>query len=191
MPGAHVFVDPASPIFIAGNQNAARDVARTMIGMQREAKQRQITLTLSAHFGKQAGDKTTRYTRPQDRIAGSFAFSGFTDTQMYIVEPEPPETAYYEFGWNPRHLPPETFKCVRDPKTGLFIPYDEITEDGTALTVLDCLNPAGPSEITTIRERAIQQGLSRATVTRLLAKLLEDRRICKLGRGRYQRVQTH
>ena len=190
-PGALVIVDPASPVFVAGNQNAARDVARTLLGMLREVHQRQITLIITAHFGKQTGDKTARYTRPQDRIAGSFAFSGFSDTQMYLVEPELPDTPYYTFGWNPRLSPPQEFPCTRDVNTGLFIPYDKIKDDLTAGQVLECIDMDAPVAVSIIRERALQQGHSRATVTRALTKLLDDRLIARLGRGRYQRARLN
>ena len=190
-PGAIVIVDPASPIFIAGNQNAARDVARTLLGMAREAAQRFITLILTAHFAKQTGDKSARYVRPQDRISGSGAFSGFSDTQMYLVEPDPPETPYYTFGWNPRHAAPEEFPCVRDKKTGLFIPYDVITEDLTVGNVYECLAESGPSTLAEIRDRAFDKfGYSAGTVKRSLQKLVRDGRVVKLKHGVYARVKV-
>lgn len=192
MPGAHVFVDPASPVFIAGNPNSSRDVARTLLGMAREAKQRMITLTITAHFAKQTGDKTARYVRPQDRIAGSFAFSGFSDTQMYLVEPEPPDYPYNVFGWNPRHCPPEEFPCVRDPKTGLFIPYDVIKDDLNSGQIYECLAETGPTPMATIRTQAYERfGYSTGTVKRALTALLQGGRVVKLKHGVYARVKTH
>ena len=190
-PGAHVIVDPVTPLLIAGNPNASRDVARTLMGMSRIIQDLQLTLTLLAHFGKQPGDEKSRYQRPQDRIAGSGAFSGFSDTQMYICDPEPPDHPYHNFGWNPRLAPPEEFPCVRDPKTGLFIPYDLIAEDLTAGQVLDCLDHSGATTVQIIRQRALDVGHSRATVTRALAKLLEDRLIARVGRGLYQRASLN
>lgn len=191
IPGAHVFVDPVSPVFIAGNPNSSRDVARTLLNMSRECQQRQINITCAAHFAKQLADATSRYARPQDRISGSGAFSGFSDTQIYLIDPELPKSPFHVLGWNPRLSMPEEFTCVRDPKTGLFMPFDIVNEDATSSEILDCFELMGPSEIGAIRERAISKGHSRATVTRALSKLLDERRIVKLGRGRYQRVQVH
>jgi len=192
MPGAHVIVDPASPVFVAGNQNAARDVARTLLGMAREAKERLITLTITAHFGKQTGDKTARYVRPQDRIAGSFAFSGFSDTQMYLVEPEPPEYPYNVFGWNPRHNPAAEYPCMRDPKTGLFIPYDLLKDDLIAGQVLNCFEPTGPTAVSIIRQRAQERyGYSPGTVKRALTRLIECGQAAKVKHGWYARVKIH
>lgn len=192
IPGAHVFVDPVSPIFIAGNPNSSRDVARTLIGMAREAEQRQINLTATAHFAKQTGDKTARYTRPQDRIAGSGAFAGFSDTQMYLVDPEPPEYPFSIFGWNPRHTPPEEFPCVRDPKTGFFVPYDLLKDDLVAGQVLDCFELVGHTPVAVIRERAEKlHGHSPMTVKRALTRLLECGRAAKVKHGHYARVKVH
>lgn len=190
-PGAHVIVDPAVPLLIAGNPNAARDVARSLLGFTREAKQRQITLTALAHFGKQSGDNTTRYTRPQDRIAGSGAFAGFSDTQMYLCAAEPPEQPYQLFGWVPRLAPPDEFPCVFDPATGLFIPYDLVKEDLTSGNVFECLVETGPSTLAEIKQTAFDKfGYSAATVKRSIQKLTRDGRVVRLRHGVYTRVKT-
>lgn len=194
IPGAHVFVDPVSPLFIAGNPNSARDVARSLIEMSILARKYTINLTLTAHFGKQMADKMSRYQRPQDRIAGSGAFSGFSDTQIYMVDPEPPDHPFHCLGWNPRHAPPEEFYCTRGPD-GLFIPYDVMREDEVASQVLDCFLATGETSIAVVAERVFDQfQYSRSTVKRALERLLEQGRIAKVGHGRatkYNRVKLH
>lgn len=192
IPGAHVFVDPVSPIFIAGSPNNSRDVARSLLSFSREAQKRQINITCTAHFAKQPADKNSRYARPQDRIAGSFAFSGWSDTQVYLVDPEPPERPFHVLGWNPRLIAPEEYICTRDMTTGLFIPYDIIKEDEMAAQVLDCFDATGPTSFAVLCSRVFEQhGHSRATVHRALTRLLDQGRIVKLGRGKYQRVKIH
>ena len=114
IPGSIVTVDPVTPLFIAGSPNSSRAVAKTLLTMSREARSFQITLMLVGHFGKQSADRNARYQRPQDRIAGSGAFSGFSDTQMFLCEPDPPDHPFHMFGWNPRHRPPEEFMCRRN-----------------------------------------------------------------------------
>lgn len=190
LPGAHVIVDPAVPIFINGNVNAPRDVIYSLIRMARIAEHRQINLTIVGHFGKQKGDHKERYTRPQDRIAGSYAFSGYSDTQIYLTEPEGDEV-YYSLGWVPRGAAPAVFKCTKNEK-GLFVPYDDLKEHTTVSEIGDCLDAGGyPTTLADIQERALQKGHSRATVTRALKQLVHDRRIARLGRGRYARGKIH
>ena len=189
LPGAHVFIDPISPLYIAGNPNASRDVARTLLGVSREAQARQINITCTAHFGKQKADKNERYQRPQDRIAGTGAFSGFSDTQIYLIDPEPPLQPYHVLGWVPRHVRPQEFTFTRNDH-GLFVPYDVMKDDAMASEILDSFNETGATSIAVLRERAIQRGHSKSAVAHALSRLLHEGRICRLGRGRYQRTQV-
>lgn len=191
IPGAHVFVDPVSPIFVAGSPNNSRDVARTLLNMSRECQARQINITCAAHFAKQPADQNALYARPQDRISGSGAWAGFSDTQMYLIDPLPPTVPYHVFGWNPRLNAPEEFICTRDIRTGLFIPFDIIQEDKVAAEVFDCLNPTGITHFPEICKQAEAKGHSQGTVKRALKRLLDQGRIVKVKRGYYGRVKIH
>lgn len=191
LPGAHVIVDPVSPLFVAGSPNNSRDVARTLLGMSRIAQNRLINLTLVAHFSKQPNDAKAKYARPQDRIAGSGAFSGFSDTQIYLIDPEPPDNPYHVLGWNPRHRRPQEFACRRG-ENGLFIPYDVLAEDVTAQRVLDQFEATGPTSYAVIVDRSFDvHQISKATVKRALERLIKNGRVTKLGKGRYARVKIH
>lgn len=128
IPGSHVIIDPLAPLFITGNQNRVRDVAASLIRMTRVIKERQINLDGIWHFGKQKADANDRYKRPQDRISGSGAVSGFSDTQIYLIDQEPPKQPYYVLGWNPRERPPEEFKVLREANQ--FVPYVGLDEVG-------------------------------------------------------------
>ncbi len=191
LPGAFVSIDPVSPLYIAGNPNSSRDVAKTLMAMSREARSLQVTLTATAHFGKQLADKSARYLRPQDRISGSGAFSGFSDTQIYLCDPDPPDHPFHLLGWNPRHRPPEEFPCQRND-VGLFVPYDIMREDEVAAHVLDTLLATGATSVAVIRERCFDQhSYSPSTVKRALARLLEQGRVVKIKTGVYGRVKVH
>lgn len=191
IPGSHVFVDPVSPIYICGSPNDPRAVARTLMEMSRQCQEYQINITCVAHFGKQKGDTKERYVRPQDRIAGSGAFSGFSDTQIYLVDPEPPLILQHTLGWNPRHARPQEFACTRG-ENGLFVPHDVMKDDEQAARICDAFSETGPTSLAVIIERVLQQhGYSRATVKRALVRLITDGRVCKVGHGKYQRVKIH
>jgi hypothetical protein len=125
-PGSHLIIDPLAPLFITGNQNRTRDVAASLVSLSRIIEERQINITGTWHFAKQKADKADRYRRPQDRISGSGAVSGFSDTQVYLVDPEPNQP-YYILGWNPRHHPPEEHKFIRKD---WFVPYVGLCDVG-------------------------------------------------------------
>lgn len=193
-PGAHVFIDPVSPLFITGDPNRQRDVAVSMIGFSRRCHERQINLTCTVHFGKQKADPKQQYARPQDRIAGSTSFAGFSCTQVYLCDPAGPKQPYYLMGWNPRHHAAEEFKFTRD-KTGLFVPYTGKAEEPAAPESLEqvcrCF-PTAPEQITLealVMQAQIQHGLSRPTVKRALSTLIQAQRVLRMGRGQYRRVR--
>lgn len=132
-PGSHLIIDPLAPLFITGSQNNTRNVAASLIGLSRYIEDFQINLTGTWHFAKQKTDKADRYMRPQDRISGSGAVSGFSDTQIYLVDPEPaakPPIEYYLLGWNPRYAKPEEFRFQREQ---WFVPFTGLCDVGTSI----------------------------------------------------------
>jgi len=192
-PGAHVFVDPISPLFVTGDPNRQRDVAVSMIGFSRRCYERQINLTCTVHFGKQKADPKQRYARPQDRIAGSTSFAGFSCTQIYFCDPELPKQPYSLLGWNPRHHAPEDFKFVRNAE-GLFIPYQGgdvlLGPEASLEAVLKALPPS-PHDVsleTVVADVHVHSGYSRATVKRALQTLIREGRALRMGRGRYRAI---
>lgn len=177
-PGAHVIFDPVTPLFIAGDSNKARDVALSMLYYSRLCAERQINITLLGHFGKQRFKKEDRYLRPQDRIAGSNAFGGYTTTQIYLLDPEP-EQEYWILGWVPRHGAQKQLNYIRD-EVGLFVPYDEGEADAAteerateehrqALLRLIPVEPVQFSEVALVAIELLS--LSRATLFRYRQQL--------------------
>ena len=187
IPGSHLFVDPASPLFIAGDPNRARDVAATLLRFSRVCQKYYINITATAHFSKQKSDPREQYTRPQDRIAGSGAFAGFTDTQMYLIDPAPPKQPYHVLGWVPRHAKPEEFKYVRNDE-GLFVPYELYEELERSEQAITCV-PFDPTPASIVLHK-IQTvlNLSNASAERYLSQLVKTGRVLKLRRGVYQRA---
>jgi len=182
-PGGFLIVDPITPLLIPGTINDPRAVARSLLFLSRTTRALQITSLATAHFHKQPSDTSQKYRRPQDRIAGSGAFSGFSDTQMYLIDPEPPEQPYHIFGWNPRRQAPQTFNFTREPDG--FVPYRSLEDVGTvgaaaepppsedAAMLLQLLPPDGAMTGALEGAALAQLQISRATYFRLL-KQLED-----------------
>lgn len=186
IPGSHVFVDPVSPLFICGDSNRARDVARTMLWLSRLCRERSINITCAAHFAKQRTDPKEQYTRPQDRISGSGAFAGFSDTQMYLIDPCPPEQPSHVLGWVPRHAPLEEFKFTRNTE-GLFVPFELYQEMDRVEAVLACFPDTAIAMAAVLLRITERVGLSAKSGERYVALLLKDGRIAKVSRGIYQK----
>lgn len=129
-PGSHLIIDPAAPLFVPGNPNEPRPVACLLWELHILARKWGCTIFILAHFAKQMADAAQRYLRPQDRISGSVAWSGFSDTQMYLCDPEPPAHPYHQFGWTPRHAAPQEYKLLRNT-TG-FTRYVSLEDVGNA-----------------------------------------------------------
>ncbi len=104
----------------------------------------------TAHAAKQKADKNERYLRPQDRILGSTALFGYTDTQMYLAAPDETgsKDGVYTFFWNPHHAPPAAFPLTRDSE-GRFV-IAEGTGTSAAPSIL------GPPALTPHAEKLLE-----------------------------------
>lgn len=187
--GALVIVDPIA-MFVPGNliDYKMSAIGLAMIGRLCEA--RGITLIGTAHMGKQKGDEKHRYKRPQDRILGSSALAGFTDTQMYLLGPDDTDEEYYGFGWIPHHAPAQTFELQRDPGSGLFVPYFSHDRDFELFGIMKTI----PTERTGIPTKDIVEAtetlrLSKATTYRYLAELKKLGYLAQPKAGRWFRVK--
>lgn len=132
-PGSFLVIDPAAPFYVPGSPNDPRAVAAMLWALHVLARELQITILVIGHFAKQPADAQQRYRRPQDRIAGSLCWSGFSDTQIYLVDPEPPGQDYHVLGWTPRQSAPEEFKFRREGAG--FVPHKSLEGVGTQTPV--------------------------------------------------------
>lgn len=171
IPGSHLVIDPPAPLFVPGSQNDPRSVAALLWELHVIARELQITIFLLCHFAKQLADIEQRYRRPQDRISGSGAWSGFSDTQMYLCDPEPPAQPYHIVGWNPRNSAPKEYKLIR--QGSLFVPYRSLEDTGNLVRIgipesayqLFCLIPDEGCTTAVLREAAAGMfGMARSTV---------------------------
>lgn len=183
--GSLVYVDPIA-LFLGGNLNDYDACMVACMEIRRLAKKRGVTILGLAHAGKQRNDPNSRYARLQDRILGSAALFGYTDTQLYLAEPSELSGApYYMFLWHPHHAPAEDFKLTRDA-WGFFTPYREVGTLSTRTRVLDAI-PLPPASISP-RTLSHQLDLSRGHLHRLLEDLLAEREIRLVKRGEYVRA---
>ena len=185
--GAFLVIDPGSPLFIIGDPNRQKDVARTCLYWRRAVRERLLTLLALANIGKRRKDPTDGYARPQDRIAGSGAFVAHTDTQVYMEEHET-EAGVRVLGWVPRRYTAEEFQFTFDTSTMLWRPSVAPAPDAPRpkaaeielrhALMLDLIPPEGGIETGDLLEMIqARLGVSRATFFRDLAALKSEGRI--------------
>lgn len=188
-PGSLVYIDPLSP-FLGGDLNKYADCANACMQIRAICRERKITILGTAHSAKQKADRKEQYRRPQDRILGTTAQHGYTDTQMYLCAPEEAGTPYYQFLWNPHHAREESFDLDRDTQTGLFIPPDLTKRPPEQLTILAILDGAEDHTLP-LKELSAQSGLSDGTLARHLQVLIDQQMVVKVGRGVYALAARH
>lgn len=190
-PNSIIWVDPLS-VFLGGNLLDYDTCLVACSEIREICQDMQSAVIGTAHASKQKSDKHQRYLRLQDRIAGSVALFGYTDTQMYLAEPAEISEKFYLFHWHPHHSPPASFKLART-KTGLFIPYGSEGRDTGELTaeatqVLDLI-PFSPSLVKAkdLITHVEAWPLSRSALYRLLDQLVDQGVILRIGRGQFCR----
>lgn len=184
--GGLIIVDPIS-LFLGGNLLDYDTCMVSCMEIRDRLRARSLTCIATAHSSKQKSEKKDRYLRLQDRILGSTALFGFTDTQMYLASPEEIDEKYYAFLWQPHMLPAETFKLTRDAQ-GLFTAYLEDPQSGVRFRLLACLPEDGsPIERSDLRAKANQIPLTNTTFNTLLHQLLKQDAIVKISHGVYAR----
>jgi hypothetical protein len=127
-PGGLVVVDPL-PLWLPGTM----DYKRIAVGiglLDTIIRPRDLTMLGVFHTHKISADAKDRVLRPQDRILGSAAQLGYSDTSIYMMGPEELGKPYFGLGWIPHNAPSETFKFIRKGN-GLFAKYTGLEDVGT------------------------------------------------------------
>lgn len=205
-PQSLILVDPLS-LFLGGKLNDYDTCAVYCMQIQRLARKYQYTLIGLAHAGKQQADTKARYLRLQDRILGSAALFGYTDTQMYLASPEETGQSTYTFLWHPHHAPKEFFSLTQQPN-GLFnAEGDPLDLDGTAgssarvaedmqTATDDSLLALFPGDSTPVFLKELLLHLdtlriSRRTLMRMLQRLVDAGALFQPKHGMYARSKAH
>lgn len=182
--GSFLSIDPIAP-FLGGNLNDYDTCMVACTRLRRLAREYGITILGSSHAGKQKGDKKDQYRRLQDRIVGSTAQFGYTDTQLYLASPEETGEKHHTFCWTPHHAPAEVFKLGR-AEDGTFVSWEASVQAEEETRVLAAIT--GDAEGTGWNELLISTEVSKTTLHRLLMDEIRDGRVVKVGHGRYRRI---
>lgn len=203
-PGSLVAVDTIAP-FLGGNLNDYDACMSACSELREIARKHKFAFWGTTHSSKQKADKRERYLRLQDRISGTMAQFGYTDTQMYLAAPDETNSAFYTFLWHPHLAPAETFRLKRDDQ-GLFLPIE--AEDGVVAAVedmdefvanaqdypwlphfLDLL--AGEIKTLDILQHLPEWKISRATLFRVLNELEKRGVVVQVNRGTWRKASKH
>lgn len=188
-PGSLLIVDPVS-LFIAGRLMDYKDMAIGLGLLDQQLKSRHLTLLGIFHVSKQKTGAQDRYMRPQDRILGSAALIGYSETAFYLLSPEEAGKPHYEFGYVAHQLPAATFAYKRNDQ-GMFVPaeyLDVVQQEESALALL----PVDPSHTmaASVWNARIQESIpcSERTARHLMGSLRRSGRVVKVGKGLYRRA---
>jgi hypothetical protein len=191
-PGGLVVLDVSGP-FISNRLNDYNAVLGGMGSLGQILDDRQLTCIGTGHMGKQRADPKDRYLRPHERILGSGAQIGFSDTTMYLLGPADTGKPYHTFGWLPTHEPEGEFWLTQG-KDGLFVPYtgnaheETLTLDQTLAAVFACVT-AEPQPLKDIVAVAtVAALLKRSTICSALTELCRLGMVLQPRHGYYQRV---
>ena len=188
-PGSLVIVDPL-PLFLSGRLIDYKDVAISFGLLDQQLRKRQLTMLGVFHVSKQKANRSDRYLRPQDRILGSAALIGYSETSFYLLSPEEAEHHAYEFGAIAHQLPPITLQYKRNDH-GLFVPAHELDGINQEEQAFNCFPPIGESVSASIIIDKVKRtlGCAETWAKKLIGRLLEDGRVKRLGRGLYERAK--
>ena len=125
-PGSLLIAEPLS-LWLAGNLIDYKSVAIGLGELDQVIRRHQITLIGVFHHAKERGSAEDQYVHAHERILGSGAQIGFSDTTIYMLGPKSLGTAkkpadHYLLGWLSHNAPEESFKFTR-LENGLFAPY--------------------------------------------------------------------
>lgn len=197
-PGGLLIADPLS-LWLPGKINDYKDVAIGLGTLDQVLHRRQLTCLGIFHQSKSKNDVKQNYSRPQDRILGSAAQLGFSDTTMYLLSPEDLDQPYYGLGWIPHNAPAETHYFTRT-STGLFqIHYPPATDEAVtsgdqttnerAQIIMQLLPEEGGIERHLWVKRVADAGLniSLKTFQRDVEWLIQQGLVQRDGYGKYSR----
>jgi len=192
--GSLIYADPIA-LFLGGNLVDYDTCAVACSEIREICLDRGISVIGTAHSAKQKAEKKDRYLRLQDRILGSAALFGYTDTQLYLAAPEELDVDHYTFLWAPHHARTQTFALHRDEQ-GLFVPGTEMTPlpstggrpkvSDAWITTAFAVDNTPDQTFRQLQVHADRAGVSRATATRQIRDAVSEGRLRAVRRGVYQ-----
>lgn len=186
-----LFIDAIAVLVREGRTNDYAVVADFLRECAQICAREDITIIALVHAAKvKEGEK---FLNPRQRILGSVAWAGFSDT-VILIEPATPEDATSDERTVlilPRNAPAEELAMGFNQEGRLEIrQIDELVSDLLTKRVLPAMEPDRVYHINEIWTMAADRGIktSRKTVQRWLAWQIEAGKIEMVKRGHYKRT---
>jgi RecA-family ATPase len=159
------------------------DVARSLIRLGHMAAIQNITILGTHHTSKARIE--TGFRRVHDRILGSGAFLGYSDTQLTLVD-APEQSTDYQSLHIKSHTSAGEVHHFKWSNEGLLLPYDPLMDAETGGK--GEYNSETKAQMVTTKQLTLVLegiGMSRAKAYRTIDKMIKSNRLHKLERGLY------
>jgi hypothetical protein len=183
-----IYIDGFTAFVPGGFLNNYAIVAKWLASLQRYARKMRVTIIGACHATKtKEGEK---FTNPRQRIAGSVAWAGFSETVL-IIEPldGEPDKAKRVVHILPRNHAEEMMFLKFNAEGRLVIP-DKVAHQETATAflmdgLLERVKLGDTVLYAKYRDDALAKGVTLRTFNRQLAKYVESGKLVKTGKGTY------
>ena len=183
-----IYIDGFTAFVPGGFLNNYAVVAKWLASLQRWARKMKVTIIGACHATKtKEGEK---FTNPRQRIAGSVAWAGFSETVL-IIEPldDEKDKAKRVVHILPRNHAEETMFLKFNTEGRLVLPEKVVHAEKLTAFIMDGLLDKFKLGETVLyakyRDEALAKGVSLRTYNRWLAKAVEEGKLVKTGKGVY------
>ena len=183
-----IYIDGFTAFVPGGFLNNYAIVAKWLASLQRWARKMKVTIIGACHATKtKEGEK---FTNPRQRIAGSVAWAGFSET-VIIIEPldDDKDKAKRIVHILPRNHAEEQMILKFNEQGQLTLPEKVVRAESVTAFIMDGLLEKFKLGDTVLyskyRDEALAKGVSIRTFNRWLAKAVEEGKLVKTGKGTY------
>lgn len=181
-----VYVDGFTALVPGGEMNSYSHVAKWLGSLQRYCEKHTITILGACHTTK--AKEGQKFLNPRQRIAGSVAWAGFSETVIIIEPPEEDEVGNQRrVMLLPRNHPGEILMMHFNEEGVLCLPESHANrEEEAAFIMVDLLPNGGRFNHGDLWTEAKEKGVPRRSFDRWLATMIEQKLIRRIKKGVYE-----
>ena len=182
-----IYIDGFTALCPGGHINSYSVVAGWLAGLQRYCSRMGVTILGACHTTKTKENE--RFTNPRQRIAGSVAWAGFSETVIIIEPPDDTEnTRLRVVSLLPRNHMEEHITLSFDDQGRLQLPDKVKHAESAAKFLLDNLEFGQAGDIIEVKELmrvAKEKGVGQRTFYRWLKGAVGEGKVVKVRNGEY------